>query len=219
MTAVRAVLLDRDGTLVEDVPYNGDPALVRPMPGAAEAMALLRSRGVPAAVVTNQSGIARGLIGWDDMTRVHARIDELLGPFHAWAVCPHGPGDGCGCRKPAPGLVLDVARRLGVAPHECAVVGDIGSDVGAARAAGALGVLVPTPVTLPEEVRDAPMVASDLLAAVRIALDGPPGASGRDRAPVSASAGGDPAGERPAGCRPASALARSTARPTARRPS
>ncbi|MFP8908229.1 D-glycero-alpha-D-manno-heptose-1,7-bisphosphate 7-phosphatase [Streptomyces atacamensis] len=186
MTAVRAVLLDRDGTLVEDVPYNGDPALVRPMPGAAEAMALLRSRGVPAAVVTNQSGIARGLIGWDDMGRVHARIDELLGPFHAWAVCPHGPDDGCACRKPAPALVLDAARRLGAAPAECVVIGDIGSDVDAARAAGARGILVPTPVTLPEEVREAPAVAPDLLTAVRAALDGPwPRPAGADgRTPV-----------------------------------
>ncbi|GAA2424285.1 HAD family hydrolase [Streptomyces macrosporus] len=226
MTAVRAVLFDRDGTLVEDVPYNGDPALVRPMPGAVEAMALLRSRGVPTAVVTNQSGIARGLIGWDDMGRVHARIDELLGPVNAWAVCPHGPDDGCACRKPAPGLVLDVARRLGVAPAECVVVGDIGSDMGAARAAGARGVLVPTPVTLPEEVRDAPVVAPDLLTAVRAVLDGaldvpggPPGGHGRegagpDRAPVSV-----PVGERPAVRRPAHVLVRSAARPTARRPS
>ncbi|MFH0241553.1 D-glycero-alpha-D-manno-heptose-1,7-bisphosphate 7-phosphatase [Streptomyces sp. HK10] len=181
MTAVRAVLLDRDGTLVEDVPYNGDPALVRPMPGAAGAMALLRSRGVPAAVVTNQSGIARGLIGWDDMGRVHARIDELLGPFHAWAVCPHGPDGGCACRKPAPALVLDAARRLGAAPAECVVIGDIGSDMDAARAAGARGILVPTPVTLPEEVRAAPAIAPDLLAAVRAALDGPwPGPAGAD---------------------------------------
>ncbi|MFP8942089.1 D-glycero-alpha-D-manno-heptose-1,7-bisphosphate 7-phosphatase [Streptomyces fenghuangensis] len=191
MTAVRAVLLDRDGTLVEDVPYNGDPELVRPMPGAAEAMALLRSRGVPAAVVTNQSGIARGLIGWDDMGRVHARIDELLGPFHAWAVCPHGPDDGCACRKPAPALVLDAARRLGAAPAECVVIGDIGSDMDAARAAGARAILVPTPVTLPEEVRQAPAVAPDLFTAVRAALDGPwPGPAGErtgdGRAPVRA---------------------------------
>ncbi|MFP8884000.1 D-glycero-alpha-D-manno-heptose-1,7-bisphosphate 7-phosphatase [Streptomyces mangrovi] len=189
MTAVRAVLLDRDGTLVEDVPYNGDPALVRPVPGAAEAMALLRSRGVPAAVVTNQSGIARGLIGWDDMGRVHARIDELLGPFHAWAVCPHGPDDGCACRKPAPALVLDAARRLGAAPAECVVIGDIGSDMDAARAAGARGILIPTPITLAEEVREAPAVAPDLLTAVRAALDGPwPGPAGErageGRAPV-----------------------------------
>ncbi|MTE21775.1 HAD-IIIA family hydrolase [Streptomyces sp. TRM43335] len=177
-TVVRAVLLDRDGTLVEDVPYNGDPDLVRPMPGAAEAMELLRSRGVPTAVVTNQSGIARGLIGWSDMGRVHARIDELLGPVNVWAVCPHGPDDGCGCRKPAPGLVLDAARRLGVAPAECVVIGDIGSDMGAARAAGARGVLVPTPVTLPEEVEEAPTVAPDLLTAVCVALDGPRPADG-----------------------------------------
>ncbi|WP_173915129.1 D-glycero-alpha-D-manno-heptose-1,7-bisphosphate 7-phosphatase [Streptomyces barkulensis] len=216
--AVRAVLLDRDGTLVEDVPYNGDPALVRPVPGAAEAMALLRSRGVPAAVVTNQSGVARGLIGWDDMGRVHARIDELLGPFHAWAVCPHGPEDGCACRKPAPALVLDAARRLGAAPAECVVIGDIGSDMEAARAAGARGILVPTPVTLAEEVRKASAVAPDLLTAVRAALDGPwPGPAGErageGRAPVRAFA---PAAQAPQASGPARAAARAASRTSAR---
>ena len=230
MTAVRAVLLDRDGTLVEDVPYNGDPALVRPMPGAAEALALLRSRGVPAAVVTNQSGIARGLVSWDDLGRVHARIDELLGPLNAWAICPHGPDDGCACRKPAPGLVLDAARRLGVSPAECVVIGDIGSDLGAARAAGARGILVPTPVTLPEEVRAAPVVAPDLLTAVRTALDGAldgapaaaPGTAPGVPVPVSVPADGRTAAR--AGARTTArtthhTTARATVRPTVRRPS
>ncbi|MBN3929762.1 HAD-IIIA family hydrolase [Streptomyces verrucosisporus] len=222
MTAVRAVLLDRDGTLVEDVPYNGDPDLVRPMPGAAEAMALLRSRGVPAAVVTNQSGIARGLIGWDDMGRVHARIDELLGPFHAWAVCPHGPDDGCACRKPAPALLLDSARRLGAAPAECVVIGDIGSDVEAARAAGARAILVPTPVTLAEEVREAPAVAPDLLTAVRAALDGPwpgpaGGRAGDGRAPVREFAPADRAARTPATSRAAARTASRTAARTSAR--
>jgi len=81
-------------------------------------------------------------------------------------VCPHGADDGCGCRKPRPGLVLEAAARLGVPPHRCAVVGDIGADVQAARSAGARALLVPTPVTRPEEVAAAPEVAADLDAAV-----------------------------------------------------
>lgn len=168
-TRVRAVLFDRDGTLVEDVPYNGDPALVRPMPGAREALDAVRAAGLRTAVVSNQSGVARGLLTLEAVWSVNARVEELLGPMGPWCVCPHGPGDGCGCRKPAPGLVLRAASLLGVAPRECVVIGDIGADVAAAHAAGARAVLVPTPRTLPGEVRDAPAVAADLPSAVRLA--------------------------------------------------
>jgi HAD superfamily hydrolase (TIGR01662 family) len=172
---VRAVLFDRDGTLVHDVPYNGEPARVRPMPGARAALDRLRAAGVAVAVVTNQSGVARGLITADQVERVNRRVEELLGPFAAWAVCPHGPDDDCGCRKPAPGLVTDTARRMGVDPRECALVGDIGADVEAAAAAGARAILVPTPVTRPEEVAAAPEVAVDLQDAVERLLDGTDG--------------------------------------------
>ncbi|MDX6722699.1 MAG: hypothetical protein QOD73_1103, partial [Solirubrobacteraceae bacterium] len=161
-----AVLLDRDGTLVVDVPYNGDPARVRPMPGARRALDRLRAAGVPLAVVSNQSGIARGLLTEREVAAVNRRVEELLGPIGPWLVCPHGPEDGCSCRKPAPGLVFEAAARLGVAPERCAVVGDIGADVEAARAAGARGVLVPTPRTLQEEVAAAPERAGDLEGAV-----------------------------------------------------
>jgi D-glycero-D-manno-heptose 1,7-bisphosphate phosphatase len=163
----RAVLFDRDGTLVVDVPYCGDPALVRPVPAARPALALLRGAGIPVGVVSNQSGIARGLLRPEQVDAVNRRIDDLLGPFDVWQLCPHGPGDGCACRKPAPGMVLAAAQRLGVAPGDVAVVGDIGADVGAARAAGARSVLVPTAVTRAEEVAAAPLVRPDLLAAVR----------------------------------------------------
>ncbi|WP_174531382.1 D-glycero-alpha-D-manno-heptose-1,7-bisphosphate 7-phosphatase, partial [Micromonospora maritima] len=147
-----AVLLDRDGTLVEDVPYNGDPEKVRPVPGAREALDRLRAAGLRLAVVTNQSGLARGYFTAEDMRRVHARVEELLGPFDHWAICPHDDGDGCVCRKPAPGLVHEAAGALGTVATRCVVVGDIGRDMTAALAAGAAGVLVPTAVTRPEEV-------------------------------------------------------------------
>ncbi|APU42645.1 D-glycero-alpha-D-manno-heptose-1,7-bisphosphate 7-phosphatase [Streptomyces sp. TN58] len=163
-----AVLFDRDGTLVADVPYNGDPARVAPMPTAPAAVAALRRLGVPVGVVSNQSGVARGLLTREQVAAVRRRVDELFGPFDVWAVCPHGPEDGCGCRKPAPGLVLAACERLGAAPERTVVVGDIGSDVRAASAAGARGVLVPTPVTRPEEVAAARETAGDLLAAVRL---------------------------------------------------
>lgn len=165
-----AVLFDRDGTLVEDVPYNGDPDLVQPRTGARAALDRLRSRSVPIGVVSNQSGVARGLLTQSQVTAVNRRVEDLLGPVATWAVCPHAPEDGCECRKPKPGLVLEAAARLGVAPDRCVLVGDIGADVEAARAAGARGILVPTPATLPEEVAAAAEVVPDLETAVARAL-------------------------------------------------
>ena len=165
-----AVLFDRDGTLVADVPYNADPELVVAMPGAREAVARLRAAGVAIAVVTNQSGVARGRLRPEQVEAVNRRVEELLGPLGPWLVCPHGPDDGCRCRKPAPGLVEAAARALGVAPGDCAVIGDIGADVQAASAAGARSVLVPTAATRAEEVARAPEVAPDLGAAVDLLL-------------------------------------------------
>jgi HAD superfamily hydrolase (TIGR01662 family) len=162
----RAVLFDRDGTLIRDVPYNGDPARVSPMPGAREALDALRSAGVPVAVISNQSGVARGMITEANVRAVNRRAEQILGPVDAWVHCPHGPGDACECRKPAPGMVLRAAELLGVPPARCAVIGDIGSDVQAAAAAGARGVLVPTPATLPDEVIAARESAPDLLTAI-----------------------------------------------------
>lgn len=166
----RAVFFDRDGTLVRDVPYNGDPRRVQPMPGAAEAVRRLRAGGFAVGVVSNQSGVGRGLLTPADVDAVNAAVDRELGPFDTWQVCLHAPEDGCGCRKPAAGLVLRAAADLGVAPWECVVVGDIGSDVGAAVSAGARTVLVPTEVTKAEEVAAAPVVAADLAAAVDAVL-------------------------------------------------
>ncbi|MEU8175884.1 HAD family hydrolase [Microbispora hainanensis] len=169
-----AVLFDRDGTLIHDVPYNTDPERVEPVAGAREVLDRLRAEGVKVGVVTNQSGVAKGLIAPEDLRTVNDRVDALLGPFDVWEICPHDDGDHCDCRKPAPGLVLRAARRLGVRPEDCVVIGDIGRDMEAARAAGARGVLVPTPVTLAEEVTAAPEVAPDLAAAVDLVLGGIP---------------------------------------------
>lgn len=166
------VLFDRDNTLVVDVPYNVDPALVRPMPGARAAVDRLRAAGVPVGVVTNQSGVGLGRIRPDQLAAVNRRVDDLLGPFAVWEVCPHAPDVGCSCRKPAPGLVLAAAQVAGVDPARCVVVGDVGADMAAAARAGARGILVPTPLTRPEEVGAAPARADDLTAAVALILDG-----------------------------------------------
>jgi histidinol-phosphate phosphatase family protein len=167
-----AVLFDRDGTLITDVPYNGDASKVQLRAGAREALAMVRAAGIPTAVVSNQSGVARGLVTPGQVAAVNHRIEELLGPLGPWCVCPHDPAAGCGCRKPRPGLIRDAARLLGVDVRRCVVIGDIGSDVQAARAAGARSVLVPTAVTRPDEIAAAPVVANDLIHAVELALAG-----------------------------------------------
>ena len=179
-----AVLFDRDGTLVADVAFNGDPARVAVIPGAREALARLRAAGIATAVVSNQSGVARGRLRPEQVGAVNRRVEELLGPLGPWLICPHGPDDGCGCRKPAPGLILAAASALGVDARDCVVIGDIGADMEAAAAAGVRAILVPTPATRPEEVANALQVAPDLRAAVDLLLgaeESPAGAAGSDR--------------------------------------
>lgn len=163
----RAILFDRDGTLIVDRPGNHDPDAIELMPHAAEALALAREWGYAVAVVTNQPAVADGAIDQSHLFRMHARIECLAGPIDGWFVCIHGVADSCECRKPEPGLILAASARLGISPERCTVIGDIGADIEAAQAAGARGVLVPTPVTRPEEIAAAPEVAGDVLDAVR----------------------------------------------------
>ncbi|HLT66438.1 MAG TPA: HAD family hydrolase [Microbacterium sp.] len=171
-TAPDAILFDRDGTLIVDVPYNGDERRVVPMPTAIGAVRRAREAGCKVGVVTNQSGIARGLVSPQAVERIHERVTEIFGSFDVWRMCPHGPDDGCGCRKPAPGMVRSAAAELGVVPERVVVIGDIEADINAARAAGATGILVPTPRTLPDEVARAARVATCLDEAVAMALEG-----------------------------------------------
>lgn len=168
-----AVLLDRDDTIIEDGPYLSDPAGVRPVTGAAVALDRLRQRGLLLAVVTNQSGVAKGLISTGQLDAVNARVDELLGPFDSWQVCLHDAGEGCACRKPEPGMVRAAAAELGVDPSRCVLIGDTGGDVQAALSAEADAVLVPTKRTLPQEITHAhrrARVAPTLQAAVALVL-------------------------------------------------
>jgi histidinol-phosphate phosphatase family protein len=170
---VLAVLLDRDDTIIADGPFLNDPNGVRPLPGAAQALERLRARGVRLAVVTNQSGVARGLITAEQLDAVNAKVDAVLGPFDSWQVCVHDDGDGCVCRKPSPGMVLAAATALGVPPERCVMIGDTGGDVNAALAANARAVLVPTPRTLGVEIANArarAKVAASLTDAVAMVL-------------------------------------------------
>lgn len=144
--------MDRDGTIVTDVPYNGNPDLVRPVRGARNALARLRAAGLRLAVVSNQSGIGRGRISAADVECVNRRVEELLGHFDAWYYCPHAPQDGCDCRKPQPRLLREAAYHLGVQPRDVAVIGDKESDMQAARNAGMTGIKVSGARTLADAV-------------------------------------------------------------------
>lgn len=168
-----AVLLDRDDTIIEDGPYLNDPAGVRPLPGAERALDRLRSRGLSLAVVSNQSGVAKGLISAEQLEAVNAEVDAALGPFDSWHLCVHDAGDGCRCRKPSPGMVKDAAAALGVPLSRCVMIGDTGGDVDAALTAGADAILVPTARTLADEIRAARVrarVATTLDEAVSMVL-------------------------------------------------
>jgi HAD superfamily hydrolase (TIGR01662 family) len=145
--SVKGVLFDRDGTIVYDVPYNGDPELVDPVPRAKELLDALRARGIKVGVLSNQSGIGRGMITQAQMQAVNDRVDALLGPFDGWYVCPHAPEEDCECRKPKPKLVLDAARDWALDPAQIVVIGDKTSDVDVAKNAGATGILVGPAVT------------------------------------------------------------------------
>src|SRR3954453_11441702 len=161
-----AVLFDRDGTLIADVPDNADPSRVQVLPGVAPGLEGLRAARLPTAVVPSQSGVARGVLDDDALRRVHDRVEELLGPVGPWVVCPHDDADGCECRKPAPGAVVRAAQALGVRPEGCVLIGDTQADLDAARAAGARGVLVPNARTLSSEVARASARATTVSEAI-----------------------------------------------------
>lgn len=151
----RALFLDRDGSLIVDRDYLADPALVELLPGAAQAIARMNRSGWLVIVVTNQSGVARGYFDLAAVSAVHAEIDRQLAlagaHVDAWMTCPHHP-DGkvvefathCTCRKPAPGLLLQAARNLGVDLAASAMAGDKLSDVQAGDAAGCTSWLLLT---------------------------------------------------------------------------
>jgi len=165
---VAALLCDRDGTLIEDVPYNADPDAVRPLSGVASALERVRAAGLRIGVVTNQSGVARGRIRPAELRAVHARLTDLLGPFDIIVWCPHGAADRCPCRKPEPGLIFEAAAALGVDPAACVVIGDRRHDIVAAARAGAPAVLVSPTAALSD---GCPRIASSFADAVDLVLE------------------------------------------------
>ena len=141
---LRAVFLDRDDTLLVDRGYMGDPDQVRLVPGVPAALESLQRAGLALVLISNQSGVARGLINVAQVEAIEARLRALLpGITLAGAeYCFHGPDEGCACRKPGPLLLQRAARRLGIDLSRSVMVGDRASDVGAGAAAGCWTVLL-----------------------------------------------------------------------------
>jgi D-glycero-D-manno-heptose 1,7-bisphosphate phosphatase len=174
----RAVLLDKDGTLVHDVPYNVDPRRMTLTPGAGPALQSLAARGYALAVVTNQPGIALGRFDAAALQVVRARLQELLAPFRVrldgFFFCPHAPAaGGCACRKPAPGLLRQAAAALDIDLAASWMVGDILHDIEAGRRAGCRTVLIDCGNETEWQLAPARMphfAAADLAAAARTIL-------------------------------------------------
>lgn len=149
----KAVFLDKDGTLVEDVPYNVNPELIVLAAGAGESLRLLHRQGFQIVVITNQSGVARGYFSESDLVPVEQHLRRQLAaygaPLAGFYYCPHHP-DGivepytiaCSCRKPQSGLITQAAMELGIDLSQSWFAGDILHDVEAGRAAGCRTILI-----------------------------------------------------------------------------
>jgi histidinol-phosphate phosphatase family protein len=182
----RAVFLDKDGTLVEDVPYNVDPDRIRLTPRAGSGLAMLHEAGFRLVVITNQSGVARGMFSREALGRVEGELRRLLARegvrLAGFYYCPHHPEGSdrrfavaCSCRKPEPGLLRQAAAELGIDLPASWMIGDILDDVEAGRAAGCGTILLDngnetewqlSPQRMPD------MLANDLEHAASMILQG-----------------------------------------------
>jgi len=146
---MKTILLDRDGVINQDSDdFIKSVDEWQPIPGSLEAIALLHRHGFRVVVITNQSGVARGLLSLEALNDINRHMLEEArdkgGLIEAVFFCPHGPDDGCSCRKPATGMFRDVAARLKIEMNGVPAVGDSMRDLQAAQNSGALPVLVKT---------------------------------------------------------------------------
>ncbi len=146
---MRLIILDRDGVINEDSDdFIKSPREWQPIPGSLDAIARLTQADYRVVVATNQSGVARGLFDLETLMQIHAKMERLVsdagGRIEAVFFCPHGPDEGCDCRKPKPGMFIDIGRRLMVDLDGVPAVGDSLRDLQAANAAGATPMLVRT---------------------------------------------------------------------------
>jgi D-glycero-D-manno-heptose 1,7-bisphosphate phosphatase len=176
-----AVFVDRDGTINVDVDFLSSPGQLQLIPRSAEAIKVLNDLGIQVIVITNQSGIARGLYSEADLHRVHSAMDEMLKSYgatiSAYYYCPHHPTDGiapyvkdCECRKPKPGMLLRAKKKFGFDLKRSFIIGDKCVDVQAGKSVGAVAIQVSTGYGIEEkdlcaEIRD--YYAFDLFEAVQ----------------------------------------------------
>jgi len=185
ITLSRAVFMDRDGTINEEVGYLSRLEQMKLFPRSAEAIRMLNGKGIKVVVVTNQSGVARGYFGEDFVFEAHAFLQEQLRQekafIDAFYYCPHHPTEGtlpyrqvCSCRKPEAGMLLQASRDLHIDLVRSYMVGDMMKDVKAGKKAGTKGILVKTGYGAGEKMDDIPVpdyVAADLLDAVNWILE------------------------------------------------
>ncbi|MGH9890406.1 MAG: D-glycero-alpha-D-manno-heptose-1,7-bisphosphate 7-phosphatase [bacterium] len=160
----RAVFVDRDGTIIEELHYPDDPQKVRLLPGAGEALAELRKAGFLLVLVSTQSGVGRGLFAEEAVRLVHDRMMELLEPYGVALddsrYCLHAPWDGCSCRKPSPRMLEEAARRLDIDTGASFMIGDKPEDVEAGARAGCRTILI-----APVDKRPSSRVRPDVVSA------------------------------------------------------
>jgi len=176
-----AVFLDRDSTVIEDMEFSVDPARIRALPGAVEGMRRLQEAGYPLVLITNQSGVARGLFTEEGLRAFHDRLRAWLAErgvrIEAVYHCPHYPNGKvpeytrkCACRKPEPGMILAAARDLGLDLTRSWMIGDRDCDTGAGRNAGCRTILVKTAIA-PVELTPRPdFIAEGIAEAAEIIL-------------------------------------------------
>lgn len=175
--AKSAVFVDRDDTLIVDVGYCKHPDRIQLLPGVVEGLRKLYRAGIAIIVVTNQSGVGRGFFTEDDLSAVHARLRSELEAsgvsLRAIYYCPHLPEDGCSCRKPRPGLLLQAALEMNLNLKTCFMIGDRELDLLAGRAAGTRTILVSSKdlreLTDVEHMAD--FVVNDLVEAASVILN------------------------------------------------
>lgn len=168
-----AVFIDRDGTIMEDTDYCSHPKDVRIFPGVVDALRRLRSRGFKVIIITNQSGIGRGLFTLDQYRAVEAEVLRQLGDdlIDATYYCPDAPGQHSNCRKPAPGMIVNATRDYHIDLSHSFLIGDKEIDVECAHNAGVRAIRVRTGIQRDMTGSKADWVADDMPAAVGMILD------------------------------------------------
>jgi D-glycero-D-manno-heptose 1,7-bisphosphate phosphatase len=180
----RAIFVDKDGTLVHDVPYSADPAQIQLLPGAAEGLSRLHAAGYLIVIVSNQSGVARGHFTEDALPAVERKLHAILQAegisLTGFYYCPHYVGGvvpeyaiECACRKPQPGMLRLAAHERSIDLAASWMIGDRAEDVEAGRRAGCRTIWIPSPTPTAPEASRAHHRAADLAEAAGLILDGP----------------------------------------------